>query len=839
MANKEFKNIIGTDFPDYVKKQLEERKKVIGSSKRGNKELLWLTNRTGWYRATSFAQEEGIIGLTDIDGLRKKNVLQGGTLNDTRFGNNLLKQGFNETYREGPLGYKPMPGITSLSVGTGGRWQSLLEGDLSFIAYDLLQLDELSRAYMSLGVHVLLEWGHIPFINKDGQIDTGKQIQPLNVFGFKDRIAILQAIEKKRENLGGNYGALLGRVYNFEYNALPDGSYTCNSKIMGPGGMVDSLRINSGIGYDNDKTSDEKEPKYASDLENALVSIRNVANLLLDPKKTFTDKGPTGEIQTNPVTGVPIAVGDFEVNGAFEVLDASKLSKPIETGWLSGNAEYDQVTMMDTLNEIYGRVRAPFTFISKGGDSGEISYNTSSEDNCTTEPDFSEYGNAYQLISGLKNKSNVGLKKIKFDDLFKVYSSTLISTEDEETINASFITLGHLFCLVQHICIIKEENDNESRPCIHIDYHPDNTIARIGIVNASIDPTTCLVEFGGNDDNLKTLLSPLDTNRKEPYDFQPTDATPNNEKNISTGYTDILSGKINPKFRIGTSISEGGRLFNVLVNLDYALKTIEVLKQNSPIRRVAVREYLQAIVDGVDRSLGGLNNFKVTFEDKSQTLRVIDLNYVPEKIDYLTIPPFGKEGIAYDYSYSTKISKELASQVVIASQAQDKGIRDFPDDVLSFNRLNRGVKDALAEKIKNDDEVFGPENDPNFISKLRGPQVIFNQLYNIYSLTEEGKINARLSKNLVTTYNDRQQKSLNQFSFDKKENNIGVLMPLQLTITIDGISGILPYSAFLLPDDRLPARYRGRVAFIVFSINHDFEGNKWTTTLRGQTIMKP
>ena len=76
MANKEFKNIIGTDFPDYVKKQLEERKKVIGSSKRGNKELLWLTNRTGWYRATSFAQEKGIIGLTDINSLRRKNILR-------------------------------------------------------------------------------------------------------------------------------------------------------------------------------------------------------------------------------------------------------------------------------------------------------------------------------------------------------------------------------------------------------------------------------------------------------------------------------------------------------------------------------------------------------------------------------------------------------------------------------------------------------------------------------------------------------------------------------------------------------------------------------------------
>ena len=54
---------------------------------------------------------------------------------------------------------------------------------------------------------------------------------------------------------------------------------------------------------------------------------------------------------------------------------------------------------------------------------------------------------------------------------------------------------------------------------------------------------------------------------------------------------------------------------------------------------------------------------------------------------------------------------------------------------------------------------------------------------------------------------------------------------------MDGISGILPYNAFTIPDERLPERYRGRVAFAVFSINHAFDNNNWTTTLRGQTIM--
>ena len=54
---------------------------------------------------------------------------------------------------------------------------------------------------------------------------------------------------------------------------------------------------------------------------------------------------------------------------------------------------------------------------------------------------------------------------------------------------------------------------------------------------------------------------------------------------------------------------------------------------------------------------------------------------------------------------------------------------------------------------------------------------------------------------------------------------------------MDGLAGVLPYNAFLVPNNRLPKSYRNRVAFCVFSINHNLDNNRWTTTLRGQTIL--
>ena len=92
----------------------------------------------------------------------------------------------------------------------------------------------------------------------------------------------------------------------------------------------------------------------------------------------------------------------------------------------------------------------------------------------------------------------------------------------------------------------------------------------------------------------------------------------------------------------------------------------------------------------------------------------------------------------------------------------------------------------------------------------------------------------------MNMYSDRQMQSLNQSNPSTDKNHkIGILMPLEMSITMDGISGILPYSAFLLPNDRLPPRYRNRVAFIVFSINHELDNNQWKVTLRGKTIMRP
>jgi hypothetical protein len=69
-----------------------------------------------------------------------------------------------------------------------------------------------------------------------------------------------------------------------------------------------------------------------------------------------------------------------------------------------------------------------------------------------------------------------------------------------------------------------------------------------------------------------------------------------------------------------------------------------------------------------------------------------------------------------------------------------------------------------------------------------------------------------------------------------------VLLPLDFSLEMDGISGIIPNSAFEIPTNCLPKTYltkkgESRIAFILHSIDQNFNDNKWTTKITGQTLV--
>lgn len=77
-------------------------------------------------------------------------------------------------------------------------------------------------------------------------------------------------------------------------------------------------------------------------------------------------------------------------------------------------------------------------------------------------------------------------------------------------------------------------------------------------------------------------------------------------------------------------------------------------------------------------------------------------------------------------------------------------------------------------------------------------------------------------------------------SHNPSKNKATPIVPIELSITLDGISGIRIGEQFSIPTNILPAAYKTnngkrKINFIVTGLSHSIKDNKWVTTITSQT----
>lgn len=296
MATK-LSNVIGAPFADYVLRQLVVRAYRSSTGQpnfgpRTNDEVLYLANKTAWARLVSsvdivfpdgtntqaqdlaaYIQKLGIEGSGQYitsNSLAKNWILEAGTsqvpinplgvIPTQTGGGVLLRRGLgpNGAYGLGgteELGYRPMPGLTSVTIDTAGRLGSLRSATISFKVWNMNQLNVIEALYFRLGYSMLLEWGHTQYYkNYEGDLTTTSNagaFQSTGIHGIGDPFLnnkrkedIQQEIEIKKFQTSGNYDGMLGIVTNFTWSFNEDGGYDCTLKLVGLGAVIDSMRIN-------------------------------------------------------------------------------------------------------------------------------------------------------------------------------------------------------------------------------------------------------------------------------------------------------------------------------------------------------------------------------------------------------------------------------------------------------------------------------------------------------------------------------------------------------------------------------------------------------------------
>lgn len=273
-------NIVGEPFDDYVYNQITARQKLHGSFNRTQSQLNYLNSKTGWVKLTSgvIVNSEGQKrlnklgisgpGLTGADGLNSRFVLFGGTYQDSATYGKKMFEGLStgdsvlntNAYGLGGLeqGYRPMPGITSAETKFRNRG-AIRDGSVNIKVWNRKQLEIIDILYLRLGFPMLLEWGHSIVIDSSGNVNANPNYSISSEFSkraYQKDNDVLKALEKKREESGGNYDGMYGRVQNFSFSYNKDGSYDVDLKLISIGAVVESLKANVKVGTKENPTED-------------------------------------------------------------------------------------------------------------------------------------------------------------------------------------------------------------------------------------------------------------------------------------------------------------------------------------------------------------------------------------------------------------------------------------------------------------------------------------------------------------------------------------------------------------------------------------------------------
>ena len=327
-------NIVGEQLAPEISEQIRVRQRIYGSQQRTVEQLQYLNARTAYVKLISsvnvtseFTPTSAELlslqrqGKLNSNSLAKDFVLFNGTQDaDTNQGRGgIARDGSiinSSAYGLGGLefGIRPMPGILSAEIKTENRG-SLKTSTVRIKAWNRTQFEIIDLLYLRLGYSVLLEFGNAIYFKNDETYITNRPFSLEDSFlkgGFSTQ-ALLKKIQELRLQSNGNYDAIYGRVVNFSWSFVEDGSYDITVIIRSIGDVIESLKANVLIKDITTPTEEQTNQTGEVPPIEAFKDRHQIGRLFFDAQKILaastTIKGGCASIETNLLKDIPEIVG--------------------------------------------------------------------------------------------------------------------------------------------------------------------------------------------------------------------------------------------------------------------------------------------------------------------------------------------------------------------------------------------------------------------------------------------------------------------------------------------------------------------------------------------------
>jgi hypothetical protein len=378
---------------------------------------------------------------------------------------------------------------------------------------------------------------------------------------------------------------------------------------------------------------------------------------------------------------------------------------------------------------------------------------------------------------------------------------------------------AHLLKFIKQFVVpsIEYSNNNGNEvPMVNIDLDEWGTKMYIFPYQVSLDPRVCIVN-GGEKISEKEYFPQL-----VPW------------KNLEKGYGWTMNIYINHT-QILTSLNE---------NMDE--------KGN-----VNLFDFLNSICIALNKALGGVNNLEPVLDEDTNTIYIIDGSYQPTSPQTYELELYGynpdqknASNFIRNFNLKTEITNDFATMATIGSTAggYTKGVENT-----MFSKWNKGLQDPWKKKYvppKNarTTSTSGSIDEPNelyvkeFWSKLYSPfgYTLKDVEYDLFTSDKAAINDEIIDKNitLVTEFYKYCQTKIQEETSGSYASPTTGFVPINLSVTMDGISGVKIYNEINVNTRFLPRNYPKNLRFIIKGVNHKLSDSDWETTIETVTISK-
>ena len=299
--------------------------------------------------------------------------------------------------------------------------------------------------------------------------------------------------------------------------------------------------------------------------------------------------------------------------------------------------------------------------------------------------------------------------------------------------------------------------------------------------------------------------------------------------------------------------TELGIIGNIYVNLNFLYRlaldnNLESLDTKEK-KDINLYNFLKSVLSEIASSTGNVNNFDLFVDPIDSKIYIIDVNYVDaeesrKKVyeNAFTLEMHNTKSTVRSYKLESLIFPDQSATVAIGAQVGGGAMATDNNTMLDFNK---GLEDRIIPK------KLDPTTDPNQpdIEKIQSQaQNVTNALKSLYEFFGDQSFSAFTDADFDTDkasdYKNSLKDLINFFKNLTKSNiKNRAIIPTKLSVTMDGIGGLVIGHIFKIPEELLPKGYKGealgsKLGHIVTGIGHSINNaGDWITNLDAQTII--